>query len=227
MSAIHGASSASTYRSSSSQSTQRAQRNRPDDPTQLIATIEQDLSQSGLKSGVSPTDLVANIQSSIKSAIHDPANRGKDVVQVVQDAVKSTLKANGVDTDKLESLLKSQFGDAPAPGAANAFGPNGPHGTHRHGHPPGTLPASTTTSTSPTDPASIDSLRSKVLDSDGDHDGKGTQSTSSKVATSNGNAPGSTNNRTATHERLKSSFERQLASIIRSLPSGSAIDVKA
>jgi hypothetical protein len=152
------------------------------------ATFEQDLLQSGLDADVSTDELLQSVQASIKSAIHDPSNSGKEFFDVIQTAVQKALKENGVDTEKLTSLLQSQIPDQAGLGAysqdsrpdglegASGVGPKGPPpaGVHRPIPPP------------------TDSVAS-----------------------------------TSAADGVASQFKRLISDLIKSLPSGSTLDIQA
>lgn len=194
------------------------------------ATFEQDLLLSGLNADVSTDELLKSVQSSIKSAINDPSNSGKDFFDVIQTAVQKTLQENGVNTEKLTSLLRSQIPDQAGlsshgvglrpdrPDGASSVGPKGPPpvGGHRHGPPP-------------SDSGSSDLSFLSVLE-DLDADDSGTQSTSklskSKAAQSSQSAT-SSNASSNTADDVASQFKRLISDLIKSLPSGTTLDVKA
>jgi hypothetical protein len=195
MAAIGGLSSVGGYPSSAIQSLSRSQSIRGGHHSELSATFEQDLVQSGLKANVSTDELLTSIQSSIKSAIKDPSNDGKDFLQIIQSAVQKTLEENGVDTEKLTSLLQSQAPDQAGlaayigdyedsdGGFASGRRTQGPPIGHR-GPPP---------------TASVDQSQTNSFATGDSFD-------ASEVA---------------------SEFKRLLADLIKSLPSGSALDVHA
>ena len=194
------------------------------------ATFEQDLLQSGLNADVSTDELLKRVQSSIKSAINDPSNSGKDFFDVIQTAVQKTLQENGVDTEKLTSLLQSQIPDQAGlsshsegprpdrPDGASGIGPKGPPpvGGHRHGPPPA-------------DSNSSDASFLSVLD-DLDADDSGTQSTSKSSkskAVQTAQPTTSSNAGPDAADSVASQFKRLISDLIKSLPSGTTLDVKA
>ncbi len=192
------------------------------------ATFEQDLFQSGLNADVSTDELLKSVQSSIKSAINDPSNNGKDFFDVIQTAVQKTLKENGVDTEKLTSLLQSQIPDQAGlsaygegsrpdrPDGASGVGPKGPPpaGVHRHGSPPAD-------SGSTSDPSFLSVLDD--LDADDSETQSTTQSTKTKSAQSANGSSASSN----AADNVASQFKRLISDLIKSLPSGTTLDVKA
>ena len=192
------------------------------------ATFEKDLLQSGLNADVSTDELLKSVQSSIKEAINDPSNNGKDFFDVIQTAVQKTLKENGVDTEKLTSLLQSQIPDQAGLGAygvdARPDRPEGVGGVRPKGPPPagGHRPGPPPTDV---DGASDQSFLS-ILD-DLDADDSETQSTSkSSRAKAPQTANGSSDSSNAA-ENVASQFKRLISDLIKSLPSGTTLDVKA
>jgi hypothetical protein len=192
------------------------------------ATFEQDLTQSGLNADVSTDELLKSVQSSIKSAINDPSNNGKDFFEVIQSAVQKTLKENGVDTEKLTSLLQSQIPDQAGLGAygvgsrpdhpdgASGVGPKGPPpaGGHRHG--PRQADQNGT--------SNQDLL--SVLD-DLDQDNSTTQSTSKSGKTKVAQTASGSNSSLSAADTVASQFKRLISDLIKSLPSGTTLDLKA
>lgn len=194
------------------------------------ATFEQDLLQSGLNADVTTDELLKSVQSSIKSAINDPSNSGKDFFDVIQTAVQKTLKENGVDTEKLTSLLQSQIPDQAGlsshgegslpdrPDGAGGVRPKGPPpvGGHRQGPPPA-------------DASSSDLSFLSVLE-DLDTDDSETQSTSKSSKSKAAQSSQSANSPIASSDaadNVASQFKRLISDLIKSLPSGTTLDVKA
>jgi len=145
------------------------------------ATFEQDLLQSGLKAEVSTDELLKSVQSSIKSAINDPSNSGKDFFDIIQTAVQKTLEENGVDTEKLTSLLQSQIPDQAGLGAYSAG--------------------------SRSDPVAQSTSKSTHT--------KAAQTANGSSASSNA------------ADNVASQFKRLISDLIKSLPSGTTLDVQA
>lgn len=199
MAAIGGLSSVGGYPSPAIQSLTRSQSVRGPHPSKLQAAFEQDLAQSGLKANVSTDELLTSIQSSIKSAIKDPSNDGKDFLQVIQAAVQKTLEENGVDTEKLTSLLQA---DAPDQAGLPAHG--------RHGPPP------------PIDQTLFDLDFSEV---EQESDDKKAKATSNDLGGQQGNLV--QNGDSFDVADVASHFKRLITDLIKSLPSGSALDVHA
>ena len=216
MSAISGVSTTSVYPSKALQNIGRASPVRGNQNSQRQAAFEQDLTQAGLSANVSPDDLLKSIQSSIKAAISDPSNSGKDLLQVIQSAVQKTLEKNGVDTEKLTSLLQSQSADAidgqqvgeHPPGPAPQQGPP-PSERHKHG---GSL-------VDATDPNIVASDTDNGVEETKKHRDKRTVQDSKSATASNGDA--------SIPVDLPAQFKRLIADLIKSLPSGSALDVQA
>jgi hypothetical protein len=189
------------------------------------ATFERDLLQSGLNANVSTDELLKSVQSSIKSAINDPSNNGKDFFDVIQSAVQKTLEENGVDTEKLTSLLKSQIPDQAGLGAfgkgehptrpegAEGISPKGPPplGGTRHSLPPSDLDKSF-------DPSFL-----SILD-DLDENKSTTESTKGAIAAQ---SAASEYGSPSPVDNVASQFKRLISDLIKSLPSGSALDVTA
>ena len=199
MAAIGGLSSVGGYPSPAIQSLTRSQSVRGPHPSKLQAAFEQDLVQSGLNANVSTDELLTSIQSSIKSAIKDPSNDGKDFLQVIQSAVQKTLEENGVDTEKLTSLLQS---DSPDQAGLPAHG--------RHGPPP------------PVNQTLFDIDFSEL---EQDSDDKKAKSTLSNLGAPQSNSV--QNGESFDAADVASQFKRLISDLIKSLPSGSALDVQA
>lgn len=199
MATVGGLSSLGGYPSPAVQSLARSQSVRGPHPSKLKAEFEQDLAQSGLKANVSTDELLTSIQSSIKSAIKDPSNDGKDFLQVIQSAVQKTLEENGVDTEKLTSLLQT---DAPDQAGLPAFGHHGP-------------------------PPSLDQtlLDLDFSEAEKDFDDKKVKGASQDIGGRLGGSVPSGDSFDAAE--VASQFKRLIADLIKSLPSGSALDVQA
>ena len=192
------------------------------------ATFEQDLLQSGLNANVSTDELLKSVQSSIKSAINDPSNSGKDFFDVIQTAVQKTLKENGVDTEKLTSLLRSQFPDQAGlsaygegslldrPDGASGVGLKGPHSAGGHLLDP--LPSDVN--------ATSDQSLLSVLDDLGKDD-SGAKSTSKSTKTKAVQAESGFNASSNAADNVASQFKRLISDLIKSLPSGTTLDVQA
>lgn len=192
------------------------------------ATFEQDLLQSGLNANVSTDELLKSVQSSIKTAINDPSNSGKDFFDVIQTAVQKTLKENGVDTEKLTSLLQSQIPDQ---AGLNAYGegslPDRLYGDSGVGskEPPPAGGHQLAPRPNDVSEASDQSLLS-VLD-DLDEDDSGTQSTSKATKTKSAQAESGFNASSNAADNVASQFKRLISDLIKSLPSGTTLDVQA
>ena len=211
MASIQGLSSVAASSAFSTQSTSRTHRHPHNDQGISQSTLAQDLSQSGLKTGVSTDTLLTDIQASIQSALSDPKNAGQDPFQVLQAAVQQTLKDNGVDTEKLAALLQSQSPGgigAPSPGSAQA---------HRH-HARAAQPPTAGGSDPDGDGDAFAKPKSTIAS------GSVAGSITASSLTSSANSTQSNSSGTAADSPLR--FQRLIVDLIKSLPSGSAVDVK-